>query len=113
MAVADELQKAQRTTFRYIISPAPWGDWVNPSKRGGMDGVLQGLAELLRGISRGRSPREIPWNKLCMKHREYNGLSLLLLERQITLYSLWWKKLLVMFELKLGVRTEGNWEVKL
>ena len=37
-----------------------WTDWVNPSKRGGMDGVLQGLAGLLRGISRGRSPREIP-----------------------------------------------------
>ena len=27
--------------------------WVNPSKRGGMDGVFQ-------GISRGRSPRKIP-----------------------------------------------------
>ena len=24
--------------------------WVNPSKRGGMDGVSQGLAGLLRGI---------------------------------------------------------------
>ena len=34
--------------------------WVNPSKRGGMDGVFRGLAGLLRGISRGRSPREIP-----------------------------------------------------
>ena len=29
--------------------------WVNPSKRGGMDGVFRGLAGLLRGISRGRS----------------------------------------------------------
>ena len=28
-------------------------DWVNLSKRGGMDGVFQGLAGLLRGISRG------------------------------------------------------------
>ena len=35
-------------------------EWVNPSKRGGMDGVFRGLAGLLRGISRGRSPREIP-----------------------------------------------------
>ena len=34
--------------------------WVNPSKRGGMDGVFWGLAGLLQGISRGRSPREIP-----------------------------------------------------
>ena len=29
--------------------------WVNPSKRGGIDGVFQGLAQLLRGISRGKS----------------------------------------------------------
>ena len=28
--------------------------WVNPSKRGWMDGVFRGLAGLLRGISRGR-----------------------------------------------------------
>ena len=35
-------------------------DWVNPSKRGGMDGVFRGLEGLLRGTSRGRSPREIP-----------------------------------------------------
>ena len=34
--------------------------WVNPSKRGGMDGVFRGLAGLLRGISRGQSPRKIP-----------------------------------------------------
>ena len=34
--------------------------WVNPSKRGGVDGVFRGLAGLLRGISGGRSPREIP-----------------------------------------------------
>ena len=33
---------------------------VNPSKRGGMDGVFQGLARLFGGISRGQSPREIP-----------------------------------------------------
>ena len=25
-------------------------DWVNPNKRGGMDGVFQGLAGMLRGI---------------------------------------------------------------
>ena len=35
-------------------------EWVNPSKRGGMDGVFRGLAGLLWGISRGQSPREIP-----------------------------------------------------
>ena len=35
-------------------------EWVNPIKREGMDGVFRGLAGLLRGISRGRSPREIP-----------------------------------------------------
>ena len=34
-------------------------DWVNLSKRGGKDGVSRGLAGLLRGISQGRSPREI------------------------------------------------------
>ena len=33
--------------------------WVNPSKRGGMDGAFWGLAGLLRGISLGRSQREI------------------------------------------------------
>ena len=33
--------------------------WVTPSKRFGMDGVFFRLAGLLRGISRGRSPREI------------------------------------------------------
>ena len=34
--------------------------WVNPSKIGGMDEVFRGLAGLLRGISQGQSPREIP-----------------------------------------------------
>ena len=34
-------------------------DWVNTSKRGEKNGVFQGLAWLLRGISRGQSPREI------------------------------------------------------
>ena len=34
-------------------------DWVDSSKRGGMDAVLRGLAGLLRGISRERSQREI------------------------------------------------------
>ena len=48
-----------------------------------------------------------------MKHREYNGLSLLLLKRQITLYLLWCNKLVVMFGLKLGVKTEINLEVQL
>ena len=40
--------------------PAGRPGWVNPSKRGGMDGVFQGLAGLLRGISRGQNPRDIP-----------------------------------------------------
>ena len=48
-----------------------------------------------------------------MKHSEYNGLSLLLLDRQITLYSLWCNKLVVMLGIKLGVKTEVNLEVKL
>ena len=34
--------------------------WVNPSKRGGMDGVFQGMTGLLIGISGGQRPREIP-----------------------------------------------------
>ena len=47
--------------------------------------------------------------KLCMKYREYNGLSLLLLERQISLHSLWCNKLVV----TLGEKTEVNLKVKL
>ena len=39
--------------------PGQTTDWVNLSKRVGKDGVFQGLAGLLRWISRGRSPREI------------------------------------------------------
>ena len=35
-------------------------EWVNLSKRRGKDGVFRGQAGLLRGISRGRSPREVP-----------------------------------------------------
>ena len=50
--------------------------------------------------------------KLCTKQREYNGLSLLLLERQITLHSLWCNKLVVMLGLKLGVKPELYLEVK-
>ena len=34
--------------------------WVNPSKRGGTDGLFRGLAGLLKGISQGRTTREIP-----------------------------------------------------
>ena len=51
--------------------------------------------------------------KICTKHRDYNGLSLLLLERQITLYSLWCNKLVVALGLKLGLKTKVNLEVKL
>ena len=43
--------------------------WVNPSKRGGIDMVLQGLAGLLWGISRGKSKRRI---LKCLCH--YIGL---------------------------------------
>ena len=39
----------------YAIIAAGDTEWVNPSKRGGMDGVFRGLAGLLRGISRGKS----------------------------------------------------------
>ena len=39
--------------------------WVNLSKRGGKNGVFQGLAGLLRGISRERSLREIPRSSLA------------------------------------------------
>ena len=46
--------------FRVLIKETiRTGDWVNPSKRGGMDGVFRQLAWLLQGISRGQSPREI------------------------------------------------------
>ena len=40
--------------------------WVNPSKRGGMDGVFRGLAVLLRGKSRGaaRSARALCMSRL-------------------------------------------------
>ena len=48
-----------------------------------------------------------------MKHREYNRLCVLLLERQITLYLLWCNKLVGMLGLKLGVKTEVQLEVKL
>ena len=34
--------------------------WVKLSIRGGMDGVFQELAGLLRGIAQGQSPKEIP-----------------------------------------------------
>ena len=39
--------------------------WVNPSKRGWMDGVFRWLAGLLWGISQGGSPREIPRSSLA------------------------------------------------
>ena len=45
----------------YPVYPALLGVyWVNLSKRGGKDGIFWGLAGLLWGISRRRSPREIP-----------------------------------------------------
>ena len=45
--------------FSDLLSFKRQTDCVNPNKRGGMDRVFQGLAWLPRGISRGRSPREI------------------------------------------------------
>ena len=39
-------------------------EWVNLSKREEKDGVFQGLAGLLQGISQGRSPSEIPRSSL-------------------------------------------------
>ena len=51
--------------------------------------------------------------KLCTKHREYNGLSLLLLERQITLHLSWYNKLVVMLGIKLGVKMGVNLVMKL
>ena len=45
--------------------------------------------------------------------RVYNGFSLRLLERQITLHLLWCNKMVVMLGLKLGVRMVVNLEVKM
>ena len=42
--------------------------------------------------------------RLCIKHREYNGLSLLLLERQIILHLSWCNKLVAMLGLKLWIK---------
>ena len=39
--------------------------WVIPSERGRKDGVFQGLAGRLQGISRAQSPREIPRSRLA------------------------------------------------
>ena len=49
-----------QTGFPWAANHSIISYWVNPTKRGGMDGVFRELAGLLRGISRGRSPREIP-----------------------------------------------------
>ena len=49
--------------------------------------------------------------KICMKHREYHGLSLLLLGRQFTLILV--DKLVVMLVLKLGAKRKGKLEFKL
>ena len=50
--------------------------WVNPSKRGGMDGVFRGLAGLLLGISRGRSLTEIPSNSPANPRKSLSFLTL-------------------------------------
>ena len=59
----------------------PWRSyqsWVNLSKRGGKDEVFQGLAGLLRGISRRRSPREIPKSSPASPRKTFSFLTLLL-----------------------------------
>ena len=53
-------------------------DWVNPSKRGGMDGVFRGLAGRLRGISLGRSLGEI-WRSSTASLRKAPSIPTLLL----------------------------------
>ena len=52
--------------------------WVNPSKRGGMNGIFFGLAGMLRGISRGQSPREIPRSSPASPRKTPSILTLLL-----------------------------------
>ena len=47
------------------------------------------------------------------KTQRLNGLSLLLLERQIALHLSWCNMLVVMLRIKLGVKTRVNLEVKL
>ena len=42
-----------------LLTTQLFKDWVNLSKIVGKDRVFRRLAELLRGISRGRSPKEI------------------------------------------------------
>ena len=66
-----------RTVLSLSSSPTR-SDWVNPSKRGGMDGVFRGLAGLLRGISRGGSPREIPRSSPVSPRKTPSILTLLL-----------------------------------
>ena len=48
-----------------------------------------------------------------MKNRDYTEFSMLLLEGQITLNIFGFNKLVVMFGLKLGVKTGVHLEVKL
>ena len=54
------LKKSKFEKFRKITKMSYFKYNVNPSKKVGMDGVFLGLAGLLRDISRGQSPREIP-----------------------------------------------------
>ena len=53
-------------------------DWVNPSKRQGMDRVFRGMAGLLQGISQGQSPMEVPRNSLASPRKTLSILTLLL-----------------------------------
>ena len=59
-------------------------DWVNPSKRGGMDGVFQGLAGLLQGISQGAAlpargnpvhPDSLTWIYILFKIGHFGDIS--------------------------------------
>ena len=51
--------------------------WVNLSKRGGKYGVFQGLSGLLRGISFGLCPREIPQSSPASPWKAPSFLTLL------------------------------------
>ena len=52
--------------------------WVNLSKRVGKDGIFQGLAGLLRGISRGQRPRERPRSSAASQRKTPSFVTLLL-----------------------------------
>ena len=65
--------------IHFTVAPT---DWVNPSKRGGMNGVFRGLAQLLRGKSqgaalpaRGKPPPSFTWNYILFKIGHFGDIS--------------------------------------